>query len=124
MGKAMPFERKDSEPLDARITVRFSESECERLREDANLAGLTPSEFLRRRSFARPIVANIDRAVIKELMHVRAAINRAGALVKHVHVESGGAYSTQTAGVLQELRSTLGAVRDYMEALVRDREEG
>jgi hypothetical protein len=124
MGKAMPFERKDSELLDARITVRLSESERERLREDANLAGLTPSELLRRRSFARPIVGNIDRAVIKELFQVRAAINRAGGLVQHVHVDSSGAYSTQTAGVLQELKSTLGAVRDYMEALIRDREEG
>jgi Ribbon-helix-helix protein, copG family len=124
MERTMPFERKDSEPLDTRITVRLSESECERLKEDANLAGLTVSELLRRRSFGRPIVASLDRAVIKELMHVRAAINRAGGLVKHAHVESNGAYSTQTAGVLQQLNLTLGAVRDYMEALVRDREKG
>ncbi|CAB3804351.1 hypothetical protein LMG28614_06015 [Paraburkholderia ultramafica] len=119
----MPFEKKDSEPLNARITVRLSERERERLSEDANLAGLTLSELLRRRYFGRPIAANIDRAVIKELMHVRAVINRAGGLVKHVHLESSGAYSVQTAGVLQQLKSTLGAVRDYMEALVRDRKE-
>jgi hypothetical protein len=118
----MPFEQKGAEPLSQRITVRVSVDEHDRLREDADLAGLTLSEIVRRGYFARPILASIDRATVKELRRIQAELRRVGGLLKHVHVESNGSYSAQTAAALQTVNLTIGAARDFME-VVGGREE-
>ena len=68
------------------LRLRLTASEKERLREDADLAGLSMSELVRRRYFGRPIIANADAIMIKEL-------RRLGGLVKHVHNESNGVNS-------------------------------
>ena len=93
------------EPLDAVINVRLTAAEKLRLREDADLAGVSVSELVRRRYFGRPIVANADAVMLKEL-------RRLGGLLKHVYRESGGAYSKDTA-------SALVAIKDYIEKLSR-----
>jgi hypothetical protein len=116
----MPFEQKRAEPLDASVTVRLSVSERDRLREDADLAGLTVSELVRRQYFNRPIVANIDRAYFKGLLRIQSELGRVGGLLKHVHVESGGSYSAQTAEALRTVTATVGSVRSYMEAVYRE----
>lgn len=106
----MPFETLGPEPLDAFINVRLTSSEKARLKEDADLANLSMSELIRRRYFGRPIIAAADAVMLKEL-------RRLGGLLKHVHSESGGAYSQETA-------SALLAVKAYIEKLSRDRQEG
>lgn len=116
----MPFEQKGAEPLDASITIRLSVSERDRLKEDADLAGLTVSELVRRRYFNRPIVANVDRAYFKGLLRIQSELRRVGGLLKHVHVESSGSYSVQTAEALQTVKATVGSVRSYMEAVHRE----
>ena len=93
------------ESLDAVINVRLTSAEKARLREDADLAGVSVSELVRRRYFGRPIVANADAVMLKEL-------RRLGGLLKHVYRESGGAYSKETA-------ATLAAIRVYIEKLSR-----
>ena len=93
------------EPLDAVINVRLTSAEKARLREDADLAGVSVSEVVRRRYFGRPIVANADAVMLKEL-------RRLGGLLKHIHNESGGMYSKETAAALI-------AIRDYIEKLSR-----
>jgi hypothetical protein len=103
----MPFDKQGEEPLDAVLNVRLTLAEKERLKEDADLAALSMSELIRRRYFGRPIIANADAAMIREL-------RRIGGLLKHVHVESGGAYSGETA-------AALGALKTYIEKLSRDR---
>jgi hypothetical protein len=118
----MPFEQKGSLPLSDRITVRVSSDEHDRLQEDADLAGLTMSEVIRRGYFGRPILASVDRATVKELRRIHAELRRLGGLLKHVHVESNGSYSMQTAAALQTVNLTIGAARDFME-VVGDREE-
>ncbi|OTP65696.1 hypothetical protein PAMC26577_38875 [Caballeronia sordidicola] len=85
------------------ISLRLTASEKVRLKEDADLAGLSVSELVRRRYFGRPIVANADAIMIKEL-------RRLGGLLKHVHVESEGAYSHETAEALL-------AVKIYIEKM-------
>ena len=105
----MPFEKLGLEGLDAFLNVRLTPAEKERLKEDAGLAGLSMSELVRRRSFGRPIIANADVATIKEL-------RRLGGLLKHIHNQSDGAYSRETAAALV-------AVRTYIEELSRDRKE-
>lgn len=99
----MPPELAGPELLSAKIAVRLTAPEKERLRLDADLAGLTVSALVRRRYFGRPVVASADLAVIKEL-------RRLGGLLKYVHAESGGAYSRQTAAALDELRAAIIAL--------------
>lgn len=103
----MPFEKKGALPLDAVINVRLTCSEKDKLKEDAKLAGLSMSELVRRRYFGRPIIANADALMIKEL-------RRIGGLLKHIHNESSGAYSETTAKALSELRT-------YIHRLSHDR---
>ncbi|MDP2173589.1 MAG: MobB mobilization protein [Methylococcales bacterium] len=105
----MVFETLGSEPLDAMLRLRLTASEKERLREDADLAALSMSELVRRRYFGRPIIANADAIMIKEL-------RRLGGLVKHIHNESIGANSKETAAVLVALKA-------YIESLSDDRQK-
>lgn len=94
----MPFVQNGLEALDCLISLRLTASEKARLKEDADLAGLSVSELVRRRYFGRPIVANADAIMIKEL-------RRLGGLLKHVHVESEGAYSRETAEALLSVKT-------------------
>jgi hypothetical protein len=61
----MPFEVQGDAPLTAKIAVRLQPAEKGQLREDADLAGISVSELVRRRYFGRPIVANADLMMIK-----------------------------------------------------------
>lgn len=99
--------KEDSKLLDAAITVRLTAEEKARLKEDADIAGLSVSELVRRRYFGRRIIAASDAAMLKEL-------RRLGGLLKHVHNESKGIYSKETAEVLT-------ALKNYMEKLAGDR---
>jgi len=93
------------EPLDAVINVRLTAAEKARLKEDADLAGLSMSELVRRRYFGRPIIANADAVMLKEL-------RRIGGLLKHIHNESGGVYSKQTAEALVALKGYFRQIND------------
>ena len=63
-------------------------------------AWLTVSAFCRRRMLGRRVVANTDAVVIREL-------RRLGGLLKHVHVQSDGAYSRDTSVALQALTAAI-----------------
>ena len=93
----MVFQTHGIEPLDAVINVRLTSAEKATLKEDADLAGLSMSELVRRRYFGRPIIANADAVMLKEL-------RRLGGLLKHIHNQSAGAYSQATASAIAELR--------------------
>ena len=96
--------------LDAVINVRLTAAEKLRLKEDADTASVSMSELVRRRYFGRPLLANADVVMLKEL-------RRLGGLLKHVHNESQGAYSVDTA-------RALGALTGYIQRLSRDRQKG
>lgn len=87
---------RPSSGLDAIINVRLTPAEKIRLQEDADIAGMSMSELVRARYFGKPIIANADAVMIKQL-------NRIGGLLRTVHNESGGAYSQATADALQSL---------------------
>lgn len=93
----MAFQTHGMEPLDAVINVRLTSDEKMKLKEDADLAGLSMSELVRRRYFGRPIIASSDAIMLKEL-------RRLGGLLKHIHNESKGVYSQATASAIAELR--------------------
>jgi hypothetical protein len=103
----MPFTRKKTEPLDGRCNVRVTASELAELRESAGLAGLSLSEYMRRRALGIVVVAHADLSVVREL-------RRLGGLLKKVHVDSQGAYSQATAEALHQINA-------YVEAIGRDR---
>ena len=56
----MVFSVQGAEELDDRINVRLTRDEKVRLKEDADLAGLSMSELVRRRYFGRPIIASAE----------------------------------------------------------------
>jgi hypothetical protein len=69
----------------------------------AAAAGIPVAELVRGRALGRPIVPRTDATTIREL-------RRLGGLLKHVHVESRGAYSADTAGALASLRAAIDRV--------------
>ena len=100
----MPFKTSGLEPLDTVINVRLTSAEKARLKEDADVAAMSMSALVRRRYFGRPIIANANAVMIKEL-------RRIGGLLKHIHNQSGGAYSHETAGMLVKLNVCIGRLR-------------
>ena len=81
---------------EANIGFRLTKAEKEKLQEQADLAKLTLSEYVRRRALGRKVVAKIDMAVLAEL-------RRMGGLLKHVHTETRGMYSELTAEAIREI---------------------
>ena len=92
----MPFTVKGAEALTEKIAVRLTPDEKARLRDDAELASLSVSELVRRRYFGRPIVANADMVMVREL-------RRIGGLLKHIHNTTEGVYSRETSQALMEI---------------------
>ena len=99
----MVFEAIGDEPLDTKVDVRLTSAEKSRLQEDAELAGLSMSALVRARYFGRPIIANTDQVMIREL-------RRLGGLLKNVHVESDGAYSAETSAALLLLSDAIKSI--------------
>jgi hypothetical protein len=81
-----------------RIGVRLSEEEHRKIREQADASLLSVSEFIRRRAFGKQIVPQSDLRVLAEL-------RRLGGLLKHIHLETRGAYSALTANAIRALES-------------------
>lgn len=92
----MVFKTIGIEPLTAVVNVRLLPEEKERLQEDADMAGMSMSALVRARYFGRPVIANADAVMVKEL-------RRLGGLLKYVHNESNGAYSQDTAAALAQV---------------------
>jgi hypothetical protein len=88
------------EPLDRRVTIRLSQSEKDSLAEDANLAGLTISELIRRRYFGKPIITATDRATIREL-------RRIGGLLKHIFSQTDRTADNELLITLNELKDCI-----------------
>jgi len=112
----MPFVQNGLEALDCLISLRLTASEKAKLKEDADLAGLGVSELVRRRYFGRPIVANADAIMIKEM-------RRLGGLLKHVHVESKGSYSRETAEALLAVKACIEKMSAKSSVAVRKPKE-
>ena len=86
------------------LTLRVSAEEKRRVEEQAALAGLSVSEYMRRNIFGgRPVVAAADEAMLREL-------RRIGGLLKH-HFET-----VRQAGVGVEISAQMS---DTLRLLVR-----
>jgi hypothetical protein len=80
-------------PLTKRLDVRVSAHEKMQLREMAARAGVPMAELVRCRALGLPVVPRTDATTVREL-------RRLGGLLKKVHIDSGGAYSSATAAAL------------------------
>ena len=80
----------------SRLTVRFTETERLRVKNEAVLSGLTAAAFARKRILGSHVASKADLAVLAEL-------RRLGGLLKHIHNESRGAYSALTAQAIRDL---------------------
>lgn len=96
----MPFGRKGHVNLTERLDVRVAPSEKVQLRDIARAAGLGVSDLVRLRALGRSVVCRSDATTIREL-------RRLGGLLKKVHLDSGGAYSQQTAAALRSLHAAI-----------------
>jgi hypothetical protein len=96
----MPFGKKGATGLTERLDVRVAPGEKAQLRAIADAAGIVVAELVRRRALGRPVVSRTDATTIREL-------RRLGGLLKMVHVESGGAYSRETAAALDALHTAI-----------------
>ena len=93
----MVFQTKGVITHDSRINVRLTDYEREHLEQDASLASVSMSEVVRARFFDYPLVANVDIQMI-------GVLRKAAGLLKHVHVESKGAYSEDTKAAIIALK--------------------
>jgi len=89
----------------AQIAVRFTVYDYEIVVLQARAAAISLAAYARRCILARRIDAKVDVAVLAEL-------RRLGGLLKHVHVESQGAYSENT-------RDAIAALETYARSLER-----
>jgi len=97
--------------FEARRTLRLSAEENERLARQADAAGISVSEYIRRLCFGgRPITSRTDSQTIREL-------RRLGGLLKHnfENVREAGGYH-----VLPKMEATLEAIRQAIERLSRE----
>lgn len=87
----------------AQVNIRITLAQMEALRVDASAAGMTVSEYVRRRALGRPVTAQSDQAVLKEL-------RRLGGQIKYIYTQGGEAAGRDTALALH-------AVENYSRSL-------
>ena len=102
----MPFKQRGKERASVRFEMRLSPVEREQLRDEADLAGISISDLVRRRALGRPVYAAIDLATIRELRRLgglqKLAMNK---LMHH-------------QGISEECLATIRALRDAVERVV------
>jgi hypothetical protein len=93
---------------DLRIEIRITEEEKAILRDQANSASLTMSEYVRRTALGKRILSTMDQKAAGELA-------RLGGLQKHLLTQIKGLPDEE--GLRRGLNSTLLAVQNAMRAL-------
>jgi len=84
--------------LTEHINIRVTPQERERINEQAEISGLTISEYARRRICGSSIPSRIEKKMISEL-------RRQGGLLKYIFNESHGMYSEKLADTLDSIYS-------------------
>ena len=104
--------RKATNRFQRRRTLRLTAVEDERITRQAETAGISISEYMRRLFFGgRPIIARTDDQTIREL-------RRLGGLLKH-HFDM--VKRTGSTGTLVELDAALRQIRQAIETLSEKR---
>ena len=109
----MPFAVQGAEALTEKIAVRLTPAEKAKLRDDADLAGLSVSELVRRRYFGRKIVPRAD-------LMVASQISSTAGLLKTFYNQTNGQHADKTAAILNDIWAL---VRKLNQRSSRDRQE-
>ena len=88
-----------------RITFRLSASEYAQISDDMAVCGLTVSSLARKRLLGVRAVSRADLAMLSEL-------RRLGGLLKHIHNETRGTYSSLTAQAIKDLSAYARALTE------------
>ena len=99
---------KQNEVATRRIFIRITDAEKANIRDQAKIAGLTMSEYMRRTSLHKRIVSKMDQKALGELA-------RLGGLQKYLLKQIKGLPDEE--GLRKGLNSTLLAVQNAMRAL-------
>jgi hypothetical protein len=99
----MPFVLRNKERASLRFEMRLSPVEREQLKEEADLAGLSISELVRRRALGRPVHAAIDLTMIRELRRLGGLQKLTVNMLMH------------HGGVSEECIATIRALREAVE---------
>ena len=87
------------------IPFRLSESEYVKISDDLAICGLTMSSLVRKRLLGTRVASRADLAVLSEL-------RRLGGLLKHIHNESQGTYSSLTMRAIKDLSAYARALTE------------
>jgi hypothetical protein len=99
---------KQNEVATRRIFIRITDAEKANIRDQAKIAGLTMSEYMRRTSLHKRIVSKMDQKALGELA-------RLGGLQKHLLKQIKGLPDAE--GLRKGLNSTLSAVLSAVRTL-------
>ena len=97
--------RKPEEGPKVQVGFQVTSVERDRIREAASQAGLSVSEFLRRRALGRPVVPLADAAARKALRRVGVDLNQ---LVRRAG--SGGATEAEARAAIDDVRAALARI--------------
>ena len=97
--------RKPEEGPKVQVGFQVTSVERDRIREAASQAGLSVSEFLRRRALGRPVVPLADAAARKALRRVGVDLNRLAR-----RAGSGGATEAEARAAIDDVRAALARV--------------
>ena len=90
------LKKMERENLEGRIDIRVTREERLEIQEQAEVSGLSVSEYVRRRTLGRRVDSVMDIKMLSEL-------RRQGGLLKKIFNESNGMYSEKTAVVLDKI---------------------
>jgi hypothetical protein len=95
------------------ITTRFSEEEKQEVEQQADLAAISVSDYIRRRVLGHPVQSKGDLRVLAEL-------RRQGGLLKHLYNETRGAYSEDFS---QAIRANEAYYHDLLKEISSGKKE-
>lgn len=98
-GDGVTFQ-KGTDNKTAQVRIRFTPDEKAQAEAFAKEGGLTLSEYIRKRALGLPVRSKADAQMINEL-------RRLGGLVKHIHNQTDGVNSKETAGVLVSITEAI-----------------
>jgi hypothetical protein len=104
----MPAKNRSTQRSKSRFQMRLTATERKQLGEDADLAGMSISELVRRRTFGRPILVATDLTMIRELRRLGGLQKLAMNTLTH-HCE-----------VADECATTIRALRSAIERVAQN----
>lgn len=89
----------DNENLTARVNIRVTPAEQQRLKAEAKAAGLTMSSMLRRHYLGLHMTSKVEHQMVNEL-------RRVGGLLKHT-LNTTGVPAPEIVAAINDIRSTI-----------------